>query len=49
LATPAGAVLSLRSGDSAWLPAHDCHDGPVTVQPIGSARSQLFRATTGTH
>jgi mannose-6-phosphate isomerase len=48
LCTPEGAVLVLRCGDSAWLPAHDCHNGPVLVQPVGPAPSQLFRATAGT-
>jgi mannose-6-phosphate isomerase len=48
LTAPDGAVLELRCGDSAWLPAHDCHDGPVTVVPVGAERAQVFRATAGT-
>lgn len=48
LATADGRRLVLGCGNSAWLPAHDCHDGPVTVRPTGAARSQLFRATAGT-
>ena len=48
LGAPDGTTLSLRCGDSAWLPARDCHDGPVVVRPLDGARSQVFRATAGT-
>ncbi|HEX3787253.1 MAG TPA: mannose-6-phosphate isomerase, class I [Pseudonocardiaceae bacterium] len=49
LATAGGAVLRLGCGDSAWLPANDCHAGPVTMWPKGPGPSQLFRATAGTN
>lgn len=48
LVTPGGDKLRLACGDSAWLPAADCHPGPVAVRPTTEARTQLFRATAGT-
>ncbi len=39
-----GEQVSLRCGQSVWLPAAD---PPVRVRPLGGLRSQLFRATPG--
>jgi mannose-6-phosphate isomerase len=39
--------LKLACGDSAWLPARDCAQGPVLVRPLGAGATQLFRATAG--
>jgi mannose-6-phosphate isomerase len=47
LTTTSGAKLGLMRGDSAWVPARDCADGPVLVRPDGGGRAQLFRATAG--
>jgi mannose-6-phosphate isomerase len=47
LCRPGFPPLTLARGDSAWLPARDCTDGPVLVHPLGAARTQLFRATAG--
>jgi mannose-6-phosphate isomerase len=47
LTDASGASLRLRRGDSAWLPAMVCADGPVLVRPEGADRAQLFRATAG--
>jgi mannose-6-phosphate isomerase len=44
---PESSPLKLACGDSAWLPARDCADGPVLVHPLGANRTQLFRATAG--
>ena len=44
---PDSPPLKLASGDSAWLPARDCAQGPVLVHPLGAGRTQLFRATAG--
>ena len=48
LTTCTGSTLRLGRGDSAWVPARDCADGPVLVCPDGAGRAQLFRATAGT-
>ncbi|HEX7660857.1 MAG TPA: mannose-6-phosphate isomerase, class I [Pseudonocardiaceae bacterium] len=42
---PDGCELKLGRGESAWVPARDCHAGPVTVSPTDVAVTQLFRAT----
>jgi mannose-6-phosphate isomerase len=42
-----GRSLRLGRGDSAWLPATVCTDGPVLVRPECAGRAQLFRATAG--
>jgi mannose-6-phosphate isomerase len=42
-----GESLHLSRGDSAWLPAVVCADGPVLLRPEGTGRAQLFRATAG--
>ncbi|HEX5118781.1 MAG TPA: mannose-6-phosphate isomerase, class I [Pseudonocardiaceae bacterium] len=47
LTTPVGATLRLGRGDSAWVPARDCCDGAVLVQPDHPDRTQVFRATAG--
>jgi mannose-6-phosphate isomerase len=47
LTTPAGSELRLARGDSAWIPARDCADGPVLIRPEGDTRTQAFRATAG--
>jgi mannose-6-phosphate isomerase len=47
LSTPAGGALRLGRGDSAWLPARDCAEGPVLIRPDGGGRAQVFRATAG--
>ncbi|HEX4221909.1 MAG TPA: mannose-6-phosphate isomerase, class I [Pseudonocardiaceae bacterium] len=47
LSRPGLPPLKLASGDSAWLPARDCAEGPVLVHPLGAGRTQLFRATAG--
>lgn len=48
LRVPGGGRLRLARGDSAWLPARDCAEGPVSVQPDCTGGTQLFRATAGT-
>lgn len=48
LTTPGGSALRLATGDSAWVPARDCADGAVVIQPDGPGRTQVFRATAGT-
>lgn len=48
LTTPSGCVLRLGRGDSAWVPARDCADGPVLIRPDEPNRTQVFRATAGT-
>ena len=48
LTTSAGSVLRLARGDSVWVPAGDCADGPVLIRPDGPGRTQVFRATSGT-
>ncbi|HEY4018383.1 MAG TPA: mannose-6-phosphate isomerase, class I [Pseudonocardiaceae bacterium] len=47
LSRPGLPPLKLGCGDSAWLPARDCAEGPVLVHPLGAGRTQLFRATAG--
>src|SRR5262249_3508764 len=47
LTTPAGCVVTLGRGDSAWVPARDCADGPVLIRPDAPGRTQVFRATAG--
>jgi mannose-6-phosphate isomerase len=47
LTSPAGETLHVRRGDSAWLPAEDCVDGPVLARPAGAGHVQVFRATAG--
>jgi mannose-6-phosphate isomerase len=47
MVSPAGEKLRLRRGDSGWVPAADCVDGPVFVRPVGSGRTRVFRATAG--
>ena len=44
---PDSPPLKLSCGESAWLPARDCAQGPVLVHPLGAGRTQLFRATAG--
>jgi mannose-6-phosphate isomerase len=48
LHAPDGTELKLGRGESAWVPAHDCHAGPITVNPVDVGQTQVFRATTGT-
>jgi mannose-6-phosphate isomerase len=47
LSSTAGATLHVRRGDSAWLPAEDCVDGPVLARPAAAGHVQVFRATAG--
>lgn len=47
LDTPGGTSLRLVRGDSAWLPARDCVNGPVWARSDSPGRTQLFRATAG--
>lgn len=47
LRDPDGTELKLGRGESAWVPAHDRHAGPITISPIDVGQTQLFRATIG--
>jgi mannose-6-phosphate isomerase len=47
LSSPGGCTLRLARGDSAWIPARDCVEGPVLALPDDAGRTQVFRATAG--
>jgi mannose-6-phosphate isomerase len=47
LSSPGGCTLRLARGDSAWIPARDCVEGPVLALPDDAGKTQVFRATAG--
>jgi mannose-6-phosphate isomerase len=47
LTSPSGCALRLARGESAWIAAKDCVEGPVLALPDCPGPAQVFRATAG--